>query len=306
MSNSTSCFVKIIKEICGEEGICLESFGDDWVFRLEKEGKASFLLGYQFGLNLSVSQQICADKSAAAEIMEAHGIPHVPHVCFMSPRKLKYVGKDGNWTGMQELLKRWGKVVVKDNQGTGGELVYLVKREDELENAAQEIFAQCPSLAVSPYREIQEEYRVILLDGEVKLMFRKERPRLSGDGVRSLRRLYAEYLEKGGRAVSISEKDLDKILPAGAEYCLNWKHNLGQGAKAIAEEGPAEAAFLAKRAAELFQLRFASVDVIAAGGKYEILEINPGVMMENLAASSPEFYRTAKEIYRQAVLLSLS
>lgn len=309
MSNSTSCYVKMIREICREENISLESFGGDWVFRLERGDKEGYILGYQFGLNLAVAQQICADKSAASEVMKAHGIPHVPHHCFMTPEKLKYIDKEGNWEEMLSVFRMYGDVVVKDNQGTGGELVYRVRSVDRLEQAAQEIFRTCQSLAISPYVEIEKEYRVILLDGEIQLVFHKLRDFVTGDGRSTLRQLYAGHLMGGGAQASIPAEKLEKILPDGQRHYLNWKHNLGQGARAVVEEDPAvtgPAVALALRAARLFGLRFASVDVIRCSEGLQVLEINPGVMMENLASSSQELYRKAKEIYRRAVLKMLS
>ena len=49
MTNSESNYVAIIREICAEEGIELQSFSFDWIFRLTKNGKTGFILGYQFG-----------------------------------------------------------------------------------------------------------------------------------------------------------------------------------------------------------------------------------------------------------------
>ena len=47
MTNSESNYVAIIREICAEEGIELQSFSFDWIFRLTKNGKTGFILGYQ-------------------------------------------------------------------------------------------------------------------------------------------------------------------------------------------------------------------------------------------------------------------
>jgi len=53
-------------------------------------------------------------------------------------------------------------------------------------------------------------------------------------------------------------------------------------------------------------IKFASIDIIRTEGKYKILEVNSGVMMEYFAASSSENYETAKKIYREAILLMFS
>ncbi len=85
MENSETNFVRIIKEICRENQITVRSFGGDWGFLLEKDGRRGFIIGYQFGLNAAVSKDICTDKSIASEIMEQDGVPCVKHICFMAP-----------------------------------------------------------------------------------------------------------------------------------------------------------------------------------------------------------------------------
>ena len=51
MTNSESNFVRIIREICEEEQISLQSYSFDWIFELQKHGKVRYILGYQFDLN---------------------------------------------------------------------------------------------------------------------------------------------------------------------------------------------------------------------------------------------------------------
>lgn len=53
MSNQTSEFVKIIKEICGEEGISLTSFSSDFMFCLKKKYK------YKLYFWLSIWIKLC-------------------------------------------------------------------------------------------------------------------------------------------------------------------------------------------------------------------------------------------------------
>ena len=121
---------------------------------------------------------------------------------------------------------------------------------------------------------------MILLDGEIQLVFHKLRDFVTGDGRSTLRQLYAGHLMGGGAQASIPAGKLEKILPDGQRYYLNWKHNLGQGARAVVEEDPAvtgPAVALALRAARLFGLRFASVDVIRCSEGLQVLEINPDV-----------------------------
>lgn len=308
MENSQTNFVKLIKEICLENQISLQSFGGDWGFLLEKNGKRGYIMGYQFGLNTAVSKDICTDKSIASEIMEQDGIPCVEHICFMAPHMFSYVGGNGNWRELVKLLEKYKTIVCKDNGGTGGNQVYLVRNQKELELASDHIFQKADAMAVSPYYAIHDEYRVILLDQEVELIFQKIRKHLTGDGIHSIRSLYAKYLLEGGTSqISIPESDMSRVLNEGEEYFLNWKHNLGQGADAqILEESEAkEICELAKKAAKCLKIRFASVDVVMTKNGLKVMEVNAGVMMENLAGMNPEYYQRAKSIYGRAIFKML-
>lgn len=311
MENSQSNFVRIIHEICQEGGIKCLSYSSDWAFCLKKNEKTSFILGYQFGLNAAVSQQIAADKSVASEILDQCGIPNVEHRCFMAPHMFRFTGGNGNWKEVMELLEKYKDLVCKDNQGTGGHLVYRVKSQRRLEEAAAEIFSKSDAMAVSPYYEIQQEYRVILLDGEVMIVFTKERMFLEGNGRDSLRILYGKYLLEHPECSEImpSAKNFDRVLKAGERYYFQWKHNLGQGALAYVVEDTRLKEKLGELAAKTLQalgLRFASVDIICCPEGWKVLEVNSGVMMENLAGVDEGCYKMAKEIYCRAIKKMLS
>ena len=307
MENRERKYVRILKEICDEEGILLDSFSYDWAFRMRKDGKTAFILGYQFGLNLSSVQQICRDKNITSEILRAEGIPCVYHSFHMSPSLQNSTGTDGNWKELLSLLEKYGKLVVKDNYGTGGNQVYLVSCPKELEAASAEIFRVSQGMAVCPYEEIEKECRMVLLDGEIKLAFSKIRLSVTGDGVSSFGSLLAGLMSKGcgGGYVIPSERELKKVLLKGEKRYLNWKHNLGQGAvsnEIALEDLPGELIMLAEKVNNALQLRFASVDVIFSDGSWKVLEVNSRVMMEHFAGECHEHYKKAKEIYREAVL----
>ncbi len=316
MANWETAFVKIIREICREDGISLTSF-DDWAFCLRKGETHNFIYGYQFGLDNAAVAAILRDKAAASEMMTAAKLAHVPHWCVMSPAHPEFCSLDSGWEFIEKIFSDYKDLVVKDNQGTGGRLVFRVRTRQELEQACHEIFSTASSLAVSPYIPIEKEYRVIVLDKKIKLAFSKIRPHVTGDGIHTVRELLGEQI---ARATDSQLKGLfsqgclpeflsggqraDTVLSQGQELVLEWKHNLGQGAAAelVTEQDiMQDLRNIASRAVELFGLRFASVDVIKTSEGYKILEINSGVMMENLARTDHRCYQLAKEIYRNAI-----
>jgi glutathione synthase/RimK-type ligase-like ATP-grasp enzyme len=93
-----------------------------------------------------------------------------------------------------------------------------------------------------------------------------------------------------------TRSELDAIVPVGQQRVLNWRHNLDAGARPVLLElGDARETCvrLAVKAARAIGLRFGSIDVVRAGGRWQILEINAGVMMEQLAGFHPDLVDAA-------------
>lgn len=305
MENSKSSYVKIINEICAEENIALSSYSYDWAFCLRKDEKRAFILGYQFGLNPSSVQQVCNDKNIASEVLKEEHIPSVYHACFMAPSMLQYTGGGGSWKELLSRLEK-GPIVCKDNYGTGGNLVFKVETQAQLEQAAAAIYAASEAMAVCDYEEILSEYRLVVLDGQIRLAFSKIRPSLTGNGVSTLGALLGEAIAKGQlHSIAVpNDAALSRVLEKGEVYLLNWKHNLGQGATALTlsvDELDQEIVDLAHKTAKALGIRFASIDMIRTEQGWKVLEVNAGVMMEHFASSGEIQYQTAKEIYRDAI-----
>lgn len=307
MKNSARNFIKILKEICEEEGIDLTSYSCDWIFRLTRNNQNHFIVGYQFGLNTASVHSICCDKSAASEIMSSLGIPNIEHYFFMSPIEQKYINEAGNWSALTKMLEEYGEVVCKPNEGSSGDMVFRVRNQYELEGAVYKIFQSSRSMAVSPYYEIQSEYRAIVLDGAIKLIYSKQRPCIVGDGKRSVKDLVLEHLSMEGRHTDLKlpKKDLTRVLEVGEQLALNWKHNLEQGSKAVMVQeqnitGHVES--IVKKVVAGMNVRFASIDIVKCTDGYRVLEINSGVMMEYFSQQDEASYQIAKEIYREAIL----
>ena len=124
-------------------------------------------------------------------------------------------------------------IVVKPNEGTSGESVHRVSTEPELELAVHEIFSSSLGLAISPYMEIEQEVRVVLLDDRPIVVYSKQRPTVVGDGKHSVRALLLEGIppEKYARVLAgvidnPDKVDLNAIPPLGRRIVVNWRHNL--------------------------------------------------------------------------------
>ncbi len=306
MSNSKRVLVKIIREICAESGYTFRSFSYDWILQISKSfsEKSMFIYGYQFPLNDSASDQICCDKAALSAVLNGNGIAAAEHNFFMSPSNIHYTGEDGNWQRIIDIFEQYGKkAVLKRNTGSGGGGVFAVNNRTELERAASEIFRTCRAMTVSPFYDIEDEFRLIMLAGKPKLIYKKIRPCVYGDGKSDI---FTLSYNKYGSAVSEAEFSvpLYDIPEKGKLVYLNWKHNLGRGASAeeITDKILIDSlSALAVSAVNLLHINFCSVDIVMTSGKLLILEINSGVMMENFSSFNEVCYDKAKNIYREAI-----
>lgn len=299
MLNSRQIFVEAIRRYGARNSIAIDIKSDGWLIVMQRGDIRRCAFGYDIGLNSAVAHRIANDKAAAAEVLEMAGVACVPHTLFLSPEMNEYVSKPGSWEAMLALLNRYPQgLVVKPNEGTTGKSVFMVKDEPELELAVSRIFSTSLSLAISPRVDIEDEVRVVLLDGEAMVVYGKNRPAILGDGKHSLLELAlaATPVEQRstvlpGMIADLDKTDLDRVLPIGERRVLNWRHNLDAGARPVLlSHGEVRDACigLARRAAKAIDIRFASVDVVKVGGGWQVLEINSGVMMEALGGLHPD------------------
>ncbi len=305
MSNGERVFVTAVKKYCACHGIDVELKADGWLIAMTRGSQRRFTFGYDIGLNSAVAHRIANDKGATSDVLAMCDIPCIPHTAFLSPAMYKYIVPTGAWTAMLDLLKQNPQgLVAKPNEGTGGISVFKVRTEPELEVAAHEIFSSEKSLAISPYVEIEDEVRVILIDYRPVVVFSKERLSVVGDGTRSVLELAIATIPANrlssvlsGLAGDISKAALDEVPPAGRRHALNWRHNLGVGAQAVVlDQSQARAVAcieIAVAAARSIEMRFGSIDVVRLDGAWKVLEINSGVMMEALNRSHPELVDAA-------------
>jgi len=216
---------------------------------MQRGSKRHVAFGYDIGLNSAIALRLANDKSATAEMLALSGIACVPHYLFLSPALDKHSSPSRALQGMHEILAKHPEgIVAKPNEGTSGRCVILVKDEAGLERAVKEIFSAHQSLVISPYVVIEDEIRVIQLDGIALAAYSKQR-----------------------------DRDWRHNLDFGARPILLEPGDARAASVAIAIE-----------AAKAIDIRFASIDVVRVGEQWQVLEINAGVMMEALGKSYPD------------------
>lgn len=224
------------------------------------------IVGYHFPINDAAAAVLADDKSASVEVLSCFGIPHVPHILlrFKSRKRL-----DQEADRVVRLLGF--PLVVKPYRGTGGKDVTRVDSQDALVAALIALRARHQALTICPWVDIEHEYRVVMLDDQEQLIFEKSRAAARG----TYRTPHRE-----------------------------WRHNLKYGSTPAIQVDPglcgslAEIARLATRA---LGLRFASVDIAAAGSRIAVLEINSGVCLERFSSFSAEHFERAGVVYSRAL-----
>lgn len=89
---------------------------------------------------------------------------------------------------------------------------------------------------------------------------------------------------------------------------LRWKHNLGGGAVAdfnfeMPDSLRKSMLEIVLNATRAMQIKFCSVDVLLLeDGTITVLEVNSGVMMENLVKQHPHLEADARKLYENVVL----
>ena len=310
--NGRRVLIRALREIAAERGIAMSTFSYDWIVRLELAGRVRFVFGYDFDVNTSVARLLAGDKSAAAEVMAAAGLPCIEHRLLLRPQIAELIGAETNRDEAMAFAAAHGfRIVCKPNDGTGGIGVTRTGSSTQLERAIDELLIEHRAVCLSPRIDIDDEFRLIMLAGRCELAYRKWRAHVVGDGRSTLGALISAY--EGGcgcdpshaaHRIAYSDGQLAAVPPAGSVHELTWTHNLACGAtpQPIDDESLLERLTgLSDQAADALGVTFASVDIVRIGGELSVLEVNPGVMLERYARQAEHGYETAVRIYGKVV-----
>ncbi len=299
-------FLKIIKEICNELNIKYTFLSKDWVIMLEYNNKIRFLSGYKFDLNKHALGLILDDKYAMYDVLNYKYIPVIKHDIVYKYDNNNLYAKDSK--GLEYAKKLFFKyqenIVLKINNGTCGRDIYHVNNLDDLINKYNKLMIKYSSISICPFYDVINEYRAILINGRIKLLYKKIKPRLVGDSKKTIKELLQEFNPEYFKDYNEENKDI--ILKAGEVYEYDWKFNLSRGSISsfdILESDKKEISNIINKINEFFELKFVSVDIIkTSDNRFLVMEINSGVMMENFINQHEDGEKIAKEIYKEAIL----
>ena len=253
-----------LNEICKEQNITIESLSQGYVLRLTKGTTRRTIYGPYWAINSAASDRIACDKCGCYALLNESGIPAVPHFLLSHPvKRYGWTGDAGVWSQAIDLLNTHKTVVAKPNQGSNGNGVQLCENINQLEAAVHTLFAAGADVAVSPFCQIENEYRVFYLNGECHFAYGKTK---NPDDWR-------HNLSQGATAFELNDKKrLDRLKT------------------------------LASQAAMAIDINFATVDVAEfENGDIAIMEINAGVQAKQLLEQLPHLRPIIKGIYAGAV-----
>lgn len=258
--NTKRFFVEAVEKAAREQRIKTIWISGDWICRLEKGEEHALIYGYNFPLNFATSFEVAKDKTGVSLLLERKNIPCATHELFMAPSLSTYISKEGNWKRIFELVTERGfPLVCKDNRGTGGNNVHKVYTQQDLEIALDDVWKVARGAAVSPFYEIENEYRFFVLDGKIEFGYKKIISQTD----------WKFNLSKGGSVELINHED----FPEATKLVLETVKEL--------------------------KLEVCSVDVLKLKdkGSFIVLEVNTGITTEYFAQSSQQAKTLAENLY---------
>ena len=295
-------FNKIIKQICQEKNIEYEELSDDWIIKLKKDNKNKFLVGYKFDLNTQATSEICNDKFALYAVLDSEGIPIIKHNIIFKNEEYK----------LEKYFNEYNQnIVLKPNNGTCGNNVLHICNYNKLKDEYNRLISKCYSVDICPFYEIESEYRVIYLPHKQHI-YKKVKPIITGDGKQTVRELLIDFnREYFSKEENLKNENIsaDYIPKLGEIVEYEWRFNLSKGAK-IADIDEQEKEILmdiVRNIVEVIGVKFVSIDIVKlVNNQYMVMEINSGVMMENLVRLQENGEQIAKEMYGEAIDLMFS
>lgn len=257
-------FQDLIKEICLDNNISFDLISKDWIIKLGKNGVNRYITGMRMPLNSESTFFICKDKYATYEVLKSFNIPIVEHKLIYRNKSLKRYKSDLNNTlDFKNYLNEHHKVIIKNTCGSSGEDVYIAEDLNKIKSSLEKIFERNSTAVISPFMDIESEFRIICLDNCVELVFEKIRCSNS----------WKHNLCQGAKARIVENSELKSKLSSFALEVMN-----------------------------AINARFASVDLILVNGEIMVLEVNSSVSMNYFAEQVEGGREIAKRIYEKAII----
>ncbi|CAG8614999.1 1989_t:CDS:1 [Ambispora leptoticha] len=265
-----------INEACKSLEISAKFYSYDYLSVIDNK---IFMINFDLGIENTTAVDICKNKDITSQVLKFANVPSIEHKLFKISEGFSDLGE------FIQQAKEWNMdVVVKKREGSGGKGVFHVQDEIELEKLL--INEMEEGIVMSPYIDIKNEYRVLILNGEQLCIYKKNKLYLVGDGKSSLLELIIMKIKDKELRNKIifdflnkKKASLDYVVKENEKYFLTWKHNLDQGSTPeISEDSKLNIQLLdlASRSIRAIGMSYAAVDIIETSndGKLYVLEVN--------------------------------
>ncbi|MBY0427838.1 MAG: hypothetical protein K2Q32_01310 [Alphaproteobacteria bacterium] len=225
------------------------------VMRLEfADGIHLFTHGGKPNFNSSVTSKIARDKDLTVRMLDEVGIPTpTSHFVWLTnekfPKDIDMTQTD-EFRQLQVFAQRVGfPIFLKPNQGSQGKDVFCIRTQDDLRNVTAKLLKQSPGFFIAQEACIGDEYRIVVVHGEIVLAYTRMPLSVIGDGQSTIKQLIQQrlqMLQRQGREVSLkphSEKiklhleanrlTLNTIPDKGSEISVVSNRNLSDGSDPV-------------------------------------------------------------------------
>lgn len=299
-------FENILKEICKKNNILLSKIDNYSIYILQKDGLEQIIWSKKFEINSLISARIADNKSATYSVLSRSGVPCIEHYRLAIPFKNGHYSPDNNFQKkIQSFFPEKCKLVIKPENGTSGKDVFIYDNSSTINDILNNFSKAYAYIAISPYYDIKNEYRVFHFNGENLFTYKKSLPFIIGDGINNI---YDLIINKYGSDSRIKiTQDMKNIIPKSNNTInLSWKFNLSSGSisEVLNDKDILKAIHkIASLAAKSIHIKFATIDIVElTTGEFKVLEINSGVVMERFIDDDISNYNLAKNIYEKVIL----
>ena len=298
--------IEVLNDVKDVLNIKYEILSNGWIIKVAKGNKSRYICGYKFPLNNHAIGNILDDKYALYDVLKSEGIKVIEHnILYSKENTNTYAIGHNNYNDVIKYLSNNKSIVLKSNTGTCGDEVYKIDKIEDIVPTLDKLFKSNHSISYSPFYNIKKEYRVIILNDNVEIIYGKRRPIIKGNGKDSIKNLLLKfnYNYFKGR---LEGENYNKVLKNGEEYIYDWKFNLSRGS--IAEEVDDNILIkqlknMALKCTRKLNLNFVSVDIIqTVNNELLVLEINSGIMLERYPNFFDDGYEKVKRLYTKAIL----
>ena len=193
--------------------------------------------------------------------------------------------------------------LLKTNNGSLGIGVYHITDYEMLYDKFSKYSLSQSSFSICPFYNIENEYRAIILDDEIQLLYKKIKPTVIGDGKSTIKELLINFNKNYYSNYAGNNKDT--ILEKGKVYEDNWQFNLSRGALSsmeIFDQDKIQICNIVNKIINNIDVGFCSIDIIKTkNNEFYVMEINSGVMMDAFVMQNDNGYMIAKRIYSLAI-----